>query len=80
MLSRTQNDRLGDRLRRGPVSPADVRLLDERRRSFGEADKTVVQAIRERLQLERTGGPSWLTARRRKDAGAHSEGISRRTT
>jgi len=54
-LSKTQIDRLGDRLRKGSPSEADLRLLDEYRRSFGEAYETVIRAIREQLRLEPTG-------------------------
>jgi hypothetical protein len=41
-LSKSQIDRLGDRLKKGSPSEADVRLLDEYRRSFGEAYEAVV--------------------------------------
>ena len=36
-MSKTQIDRLGDRLRKGDISEADLRLLDTYRRSFSEA-------------------------------------------
>ena len=36
-LSKTQIDRLGDRLRTGDISEADLRLLDSYRRSFTDA-------------------------------------------
>lgn len=61
MLSKTQIDRLGDRLRRGSFDEADLRLLDDYRRSFGPAYEAVVQAIRERLRLEPTGRPAKST-------------------
>lgn len=60
-LSKTQIDRLGDRLRSGSISPPDLKLLDEYRLSFGEAYETVVEAIRDRLQLESTGRPAKST-------------------
>jgi putative GTP pyrophosphokinase len=60
-MSRTQIDRLGDRLKRDHVE-ADLRLLDEYRRSFSEAYHTVVSAIRQRLALEPTGRRAKSTA------------------
>ncbi len=59
--SKTQIDRLGDRLRRGALVEADIRMLDEYRRSFGEAYENVVRTIRERLQLDPTGRPAKST-------------------
>ena len=47
-VSKTQIDRLGDRLKGGPHTESDLRLLDDYRRSFGEAYEAVVQAIRQR--------------------------------
>ena len=46
-VSKTQIDRLGDRLKQGPHTESDLRLLDDYRRSFGEACETVVRTIRE---------------------------------
>ena len=60
-LSKTQIDRLGDRLREGSPSESDLRLLDDYRLTFGEAYETVVGTIRERLQLEPTGRPAKST-------------------
>lgn len=60
-LSKTQIDRLGDRLREGPLSDSDLRILDDYRRSFGEAYEEVVGTIRERLKLEPTGRPAKST-------------------
>lgn len=54
-LSSTQIDRLGDRLRRGSPAESDLRILDEYRRSFGEAYETVVRTLREELHSEPTG-------------------------
>jgi hypothetical protein len=48
-ISKTQIDRLGDRLRTGEITEADLRLLDEYRRSFREAYDFVVIAIRDEL-------------------------------
>lgn len=61
-FSKTQIDRLGDRLREGSAGEADLRLLDEYRRSFGEAYEAVIRTIRERLQLEPTGRPAKSTS------------------
>jgi len=47
-FSKTQIDRLGDRLKGGPHTESDLRLLDDYRRSFGEAYEAVVQTIRQR--------------------------------
>ena len=60
-ISKTQIDRLGDRLRKGPLSESDLTLLDGYRRSFGEAYEDVVRTIRERLKLEPTGRPAKST-------------------
>jgi putative GTP pyrophosphokinase len=60
-LSKTQVDRLGDRLKEGEPSEADLRLLDEYRRSFGEVYDFVVSAIRNDLHLEPTGRPAKST-------------------
>ena len=60
-LSKTQIDRLGDRLRIGIPSQIDLRLLDEYRRSFGEGYEIVVRTIREKLRLEPTGRPAKST-------------------
>ncbi len=54
-LSKTQIDRLGNRLREGPPTEEDLVLLDEYRRSFGEAYETVLGTIREKLLLDPTG-------------------------
>ncbi len=47
-VSKTQIDRLGDRLKGGPHTESDLRLLDDYRRSFGEAYEAVVKTIRQR--------------------------------
>lgn len=61
-FSKTQIDRLGDRLRKGDISEADLRMLDEYRRSFSEAYEFVVGAIRNELRLEPTGRPAKSTS------------------
>lgn len=50
-VSKTQIDRLGDRLKGGSHTENDLRLLDDYRRSFGEAYEAVVQTIRQRGQF-----------------------------
>lgn len=60
-LSKTQIDRLGDRLRQGTIVEADLRLLDGYRRSFGDAYEVVVRTIRGELHLEPTGRPAKST-------------------
>ena len=60
-LSKTQIDKLGDRLRKGEITEADLRLLDEYRRSFAEAYEFVVGAIRTEMELETTGRPAKST-------------------
>ena len=60
-ISKTQIDRLGDRLRKGDITEADLRLLDEYRRSFSEAYEFVVTAIRNELGLAPTGRPAKST-------------------
>jgi GTP pyrophosphokinase len=61
-LSRTQIDRLGNRLRLGPPADADLRLLDQYRRSFGDAYAEVVAVIRTELHMDPTGRPAKSTS------------------
>lgn len=61
LLSKTQIDRLGDRLRQGDFGEVDLRLLDDYRRSFGEAYDAVIGSIRESLGLAPTGRPAKTT-------------------
>ncbi|MGZ9261955.1 MAG: hypothetical protein ACXW6V_20990 [Candidatus Binatia bacterium] len=61
-LSKTQIDRLGDRLKTGFPSDDDLRLLDEYRLSFGAAYNLVIRTIREKLHLEPTGRPAKSTS------------------
>lgn len=49
-------------MRKGSPSEADLRMLDEYRRSFGEAYEKVVGTIREQLNLEPTGRPAKSTS------------------
>ncbi|MGH9204650.1 MAG: hypothetical protein ACRD2A_25765, partial [Vicinamibacterales bacterium] len=56
-LSKTQVDRLGDRLRRGRVEDDDLHLLDAYQQSFAEAYALVVGRIRSTLGLQPTGRP-----------------------
>lgn len=60
-MTKTQIDRLGDRLRKGNISDADLRLLDLYRRSFSEAYEIVVGTVRKELGLEPTGRPAKST-------------------
>ena len=54
VMSKTQIDRLGDRLKKGDVGDADLRLLDQYRRSFADAFEIVIQKIQNELALEPT--------------------------
>lgn len=60
-MTKTQIDRLGDRLRKGNISDDDLRLLDLYRRSFSQAYEFVVGTIRKELELEPTGRPAKST-------------------
>jgi putative GTP pyrophosphokinase len=60
-MSKTQVDRLGDRLRKGNINEADLRLLDIYRRSFSDAYQVVVGTIIKELALEPTGRPAKST-------------------
>lgn len=61
MSSRSQTDRLGDRLREGPVSDADLRMLEGYRESFTVAYQQVLNTLRAR-GLNITGRPSKSTS------------------
>ena len=54
-VSKTQIDRLGERLKKGDITEDDLRLLDAYRRSFAVAYNEVVGAVRKELALEPTG-------------------------
>lgn len=60
-ISKSQIDRLGNRLREGDFSESDLRLLDRYRRSFISAYDYVVFELRS-LGLETTGRPAKSTA------------------
>ena len=60
-ISKTQIDRLGDRLRKSSRSDLDLKILDDYRRSFGEAYKEVVRTLREKFHLKLTGRPAKST-------------------
>jgi len=60
-MTKTQIDRLGDRLKKGNISDDDLRLLDSYRRSFSEAYEIVVGSVRKDLALEPTGRPAKST-------------------
>ncbi|HZH32365.1 MAG TPA: hypothetical protein VEY11_16490 [Pyrinomonadaceae bacterium] len=60
-LTKSQIDRLGDRLKKGNITEADLRLLDAYRRSFTPAYEIVVGTIRQDLALEPTGRPAKST-------------------
>lgn len=54
-LTNAQVDKLGERLREGDPTDADLQLLDNFRQSFaGDYDSTVA-VLRDRLHLEPTG-------------------------
>ena len=61
-ISKTQIDQLGNRLRKAPLSEADLKALDDYRKSFGAAYEEVVRVIREKLDLEPTGRPAKSTS------------------
>ena len=49
-------------MKKGSPTEADLRLLDEYRRSFGQAYDAVVRMIRKRLNLKPTGRPAKSTS------------------
>ena len=61
-LSKTQIDRLGERLKAGPPSKTDLETLDQYRLSYGDAYKEVIEILRKNLQLEPTGRPAKSTS------------------
>jgi len=60
-VSKSQIDRLGDRLRAGNIDEEDLRLLDRYRLSFSKAYEFVVGKIRDDLRYEPTGRPAKST-------------------
>ncbi len=61
LLSKTQVDRLGDRLRKGIVAEGDLQQLDAYRRSFAASYDEIVAVVRDATQLEPTGRPAKST-------------------
>ena len=59
--TKSQIDRLGDRLRKGDFGDGDLRDLDAYRRSFGQGYEEVVSRIRNALKLEPSGRPAKST-------------------
>lgn len=57
-LTKSQVDRLGERLRKGDITDDDLRLLDSYRRSYTEAYETVVGLIQSQIGLEPSGRPA----------------------
>lgn len=60
-LSKTQLDKLGDRLREGTADEADLRALDDYRKSFRAAHEEVVAIVRASVGSEGTGRPAKTT-------------------
>ena len=54
-LSKTQIDRLGDRLRKSDISETDLKILDTYRKSFSEAYEEVINTAQRSLNLKATG-------------------------
>lgn len=61
-MTKSQIRKLGDRLREGNPTEADVRLLDDYRRSFAEAYRRVESTLRDRLRLAPTGREAKTTS------------------
>ncbi|MBP6775149.1 MAG: hypothetical protein KA154_19335 [Gemmatimonadaceae bacterium] len=55
MVSKSQIDRLGERLKAGQFSEGDLRELDAYRQTFAESYEAVMAAIRQELELTPTG-------------------------
>lgn len=62
IISNTQIDRLGDRLRKGPLTDSDLTILDEYRKSFSRAFEEVIQIIQIKFKLEVSGRPEKTTS------------------
>lgn len=60
-MSKTQIDRLGDRLRTGTLSEDDLRELNGYRQGFAPAYRDVIAIVRDRLGIEPTGRPAKST-------------------
>jgi putative GTP pyrophosphokinase len=61
-LSKTQIDRLGERLRRQQYGEAELRLLDEYRRTFGPAYDRVVERVHRITGVPVSGRPAKSTS------------------
>lgn len=61
-LSKTQIDKLGDRLRKKPIRDEDLVTLDQHRRSYANSYDSTVSKIRGSLSLEPTGRPAKSTS------------------
>jgi putative GTP pyrophosphokinase len=61
VASKTQIDKLGERLKVGAYSESDLRDLDEYRRSFGEAFAHISGSIHQHLHLNPSGRPEKST-------------------
>jgi len=61
-FSKTQVDKLGDRLRSGSTTEADLRDLHDYRKSFAAAYERSAHRIRQEFDLEPTGRPSKSTS------------------
>lgn len=59
--SKTQIDRLGERLKSGAVTDQDLTLLDEFRRSHGDAYRLTIQLLRDHLDMAPSGRPAKST-------------------
>lgn len=74
-ISKSQIDRLGERLRKGDLSEEDIRELEAYRRSFGDASKEVVQTIFNTTGLQATPRPGKtelsITAKLRRENTMH---------
>src|SRR4051794_10329468 len=60
-MTKSQIDKLGERLKEGAVTDADLRLLDDYRRSFADSYNSVIGIVRDVLKLEPTGRPAKST-------------------
>lgn len=60
-MSKTQIDKLGDRLRRGPVGESELTELSTYRDGFSEAYRNAVERVRDVLGYSPTGRPSKST-------------------
>jgi len=60
-ISKSQIDRLGERIRNNDLEESDLLLLDSYRRSFAPAYETVITAVQQKLTLYPTGRPAKTT-------------------